>query len=198
MGRVYTTSVAEAERWDQVYASEPHLYTRDANALLIEVAGGLTPGTALDIGMGEGRNARYLASLSWDVTGVDVSREGTGRAREQSATIHVVHGAIEDFDLGTDRWDLILGMYVHGVMLRESARVVKALRPGGLLVIEGFHRDVMKEGVDGLSGGLLGYTSNALLRHYLPLRVLRYEETRGLADWRRIDAPLVRMVARKE
>lgn len=190
--------MAEAERWDQVYASEPHLYTRDANALLKEVAGGLTPGRALDIGMGEGRNARYLASLGWEVTGVDVSREGTGKAREQSTGIQVVHGAIEDFDLGADRWDLILGMYVHGVMLRESARVVKALRPGGLIVVEGFHRDVMKEGIDGLSGGLLGYTSNALLRHYLALRILRYQETRGMADWRRIDAPLVRMVARKE
>jgi hypothetical protein len=89
-------------------------------------------------------------------------------------------------------------MYVHGVMLRESARVIEALRPGGMLVVEGFHRDVIKEGVEGLSGGLLGYTSNALLRHYLALRVFRYEETRGLADWRRIDAPLVRLVARKE
>ena len=190
--------MAEAERWDQVYASEPHLYTRDANALLIEVTRALTPGTALDIGMGEGRNARYLASLGWDVTGIDVSGVGTSQAREQSAAVHVVHGAAEDFEMGGDRWDLILGMYVHGVMLRESRRIVQALRPGGLLIIEGFHRDVMKEGVDGLSGGLLGYTSNTLLRHYLSLRIVSYEETRGLADWRRIDAPLVRMVARKE
>jgi SAM-dependent methyltransferase len=190
--------VAEAERWDRVYASEPHLYTRDANALLIEVARRVTPGAALDIGMGEGRNARYLASLGWDVTGIDLSSVGTDQARQQSTAVHVVHGAVEEFDMGRDRWDLILGMYVHGVMLRESTRVIRALRPGGLLVVEGFHRDVMKEGVDGLSGGLLGYTTNALLRHYLSLRIVRYEEIRGLADWRRIDAPLVRMVARKE
>jgi SAM-dependent methyltransferase len=190
--------VAEAERWDRVYAKEPHLYTREANSLLVEVTRDLKPGEALDIGIGEGRNARYLASCGWKVTGVDVSREGTRQAREGSGRVRVVHGAIEDFEMGSNRWDLIVGMYVHGVMLRESARVVEALRPGGLLVVEGFHRDVMKEGVDGLSGGLLGYTSNTLLRHYLGLRVLRYEETRGLADWRRIDAPLVRLVARKE
>jgi SAM-dependent methyltransferase len=189
--------MAEAERWDQVYSRESHLYMKEANALLVQLTRDLKPGAVLDIGMGEGRNARYLAARGWDVTGVDVSGEGTRQAREGSEGVQVVHGAIEEFDMGSGRWDLILGMYVHGVMLRESVRIVEALRPGGLLVVEGFHRDVMQEGVDGLSGGLLGYTSNTLLRHYLSLRVLRYEDTRGMADWRRIEAPLVRLVARK-
>lgn len=189
--------MAEAERWDQVYAGEPHLYTREANALLVEVTRDLPAGMALDIGIGEGRNARHLAARGWEVTGVDVSREGTRRAGESSLGVRVVTGAIEDFEIGHGQWDLIVGMYVHGVMLRDSARIIDGLRPGGLLVVEGFHRDVMREGVDGLTGGLLGYTSNTLLRHYLALRVLRYEETRGMADWRRIDAPLVRLVARK-
>jgi SAM-dependent methyltransferase len=189
--------MAEAERWDRVYASEPHLYTREANALLVEVTRGMKPGAALDIGMGEGRNARYLASLGWEVTGVDVSAEGTRQASETSAGLRVVHGPIEEFEMGSRRWDLIIGIYVHGVMLRQSSRVIEALSAGGLLVVEGFHRDVMREGIEGLTGGLLGYTSNALLRHYLSLRVLRYEETRGIADWRRIDAPLVRLVAQK-
>jgi SAM-dependent methyltransferase len=189
--------MAEAERWDQVYAGEPHLYTREANALLVEVTRDLAPGAALDIGIGEGRNARYLAERGWTVTGVDVSQEGTRLASMSSPNMRVVHGAIENFEIGRGQWDLILGMYVHGVMLRENARIIDGLRPGGLLVVEGFHRDVMREGIDGLTGGLLGYTSNTLLRHYLSLRVLRYEETRGMADWRRIDAPLVRLVARK-
>jgi hypothetical protein len=64
--------------------------------------------------------------------------------------------------------------------------------------VEGFHRDVMKMGIEPVTGGLLGYKTNALLRHYLPLRIERYEERVALADWRRIEAPLVRMVARKE
>jgi len=183
----------EAERWNQVYLREPHLYTQDANALLVGVVRDLPPGRALDIGMGQGRNALYLARLGWDVTGIDVSVEGV---RQVGEGVRAIHASVEEFDLGCGQWDLILGMYVHGVLLRESRRIVAALKPGGLLVVEGFHRDVMKEGIEGLTGGLLGYTSNALLRRYLDLTVLRYEETRGLADWRRIDAPLVRMVAR--
>jgi hypothetical protein len=78
-----------------------------------------------------------------------------------------------------------------------SSRIVAALRPGGLLVVEGFHRGVMECGLSGLTGGLLGYQTNALPRHFLGLRIERYEDRVALADWRQIEAPIVRMVARK-
>jgi len=186
--------MAERERWDEVYAREPHLYTTEPNALLVETVRDLAPGKALDLGMGQGRNALWLAARGWDVTGVDISGEGIRLAAAAGGNLRTVHSAIEDFDLGRAEWDLIAGLYVHGVLLRESRRIIAALKPGGLLVVEGFHRDVMKEGVDGLTGGLLGFTTNALLRQYLSLRVLLYQETRAPADWRRINAPLVRFV----
>ena len=189
--------MAETERWDRVYAHEPQLYTTEPNALLVEVAEAMTPGRALDIGMGQGRNAGYLALRGWDVTGVDVSGEGVRQARASAAGVRVVHQAVEEFEMGVAEWDLIAGIYVHGVVLRESERIIAALRPGGVLVVEGFHRDAMKLGFEGMTGGLLGYKSNALLRHFLPLRVERYEDRMALADWRRIEAPIVRMVARK-
>ncbi len=190
--------MAEADRWDQVYADEPHLFNPAPNALLMEIASAMAPGRALDIGMGQGRNAVWLAARGWEVTGLDVSREAVRQAGAHQGGLRVLHAAAEDFDIGEGRWDLIAGIYVHGVMLRESARVIAGLRAGGRLVIEGFHRDVMKMGIGGLTGGLLGYKTNALLRKYLDLRIERYEERIALADWRRIEAPIVRMVARKE
>jgi SAM-dependent methyltransferase len=190
--------MAEADRWDQVYATERHLFTTAPNALLVDVAGAMTPGRALDIGMGQGRNSVWLAEHGWDVTGLDVSGEGIRQAAMYQGRLRVEHVAAEDFAIGDEQWDLIAGIYVHGVMLRESARVIAGLRPGGRLVIEGFHRDVMKLGIDGLTGGLLGYKTNALLRKYLELRIELYEERIAMADWRRIEAPVVRMVARKE
>ena len=190
--------MAEAERWDRVYTSEPELYTTSPNALLIEVEGRLTPGRALDLGVGQGRNALYLASRGWDVTGVDVSAEGVRLTEAARGGVRVVRQAVEEFVMGEAQWDLIVGMYVHGVLLRTAAKITAALRPGGLLVVEGFHRDVMSLGVSGLTGGLLGYQTNALLRHFPLLRIERYEDCVAMADWRRIQAPIVRMVARKE
>jgi SAM-dependent methyltransferase len=190
--------MAEVERWNQVYREEPHLYSAAPNALLMEVAGAMPPGRALDIGMGQGRNAAWLADRGWDVTGLDPAEEGIRQAASKNARVRLVHSTLEDFTIEPEAWDLIAGIYVHGVMLRESARVIDGLAKGGRLFIEGFHRDVMKLGIDGMTGGLLGYKSNALLRKYLALRIERYEECTALADWRKIEAPLVRMVARKE
>src|SRR6266487_356668 len=100
--------MAEPDRWDEVYARQPHLYTREPNALLAEVVRGLPPRTALDIGMGQGRNATYLAGLGWDVTGIDASAEGV---RQVGEGVRAIHTSIEEFDLGSEQWDLILGMY---------------------------------------------------------------------------------------
>ena len=189
--------MAEAERWDQVYVQERHLFTTEPNALLVETAGTMPPGRALDIGMGQGRNAVWLADHGWDVTGLDVSREGIREARTYTGKLRALQTAAEEFAIGEGQWDLIAGIYVHGIMLRESERIIAGLRTGGRLVVEGFHRDVMKLGFAGLTGGQLGYKTNALLRHYLKLSIERYEERIAMADWRRVEAPLVRLVARK-
>jgi hypothetical protein len=64
-------------------------------------------------------------------------------------------------------------------------------------VVEGFHRDVMQHGAKTLDGKPLGFQTNALLRHFLGLRIERYEDTFGFGDWQNRDMPVVRMLARK-
>src|SRR5256885_16308311 len=80
-------AMAEAERWDQVYAREGHLFTTAPNAFLVEVAESLPPGLALDIGMVQGRDAIWLPERGWDVTGLDISGEGLLQASANSGTI---------------------------------------------------------------------------------------------------------------
>jgi 2-polyprenyl-3-methyl-5-hydroxy-6-metoxy-1,4-benzoquinol methylase len=192
----------EGNRWDEVFSRREVAFSTEPNPFLMEVAAGRTPGRALEIGMGQGRNSIWLARQGWDVTGLDGSSEALRQAEEQvrgkDLRLRMVHTALEAFDLGVAEWDMIVGMYVHGLLIRDADRITAALKPGGVLVVEGFHRDVMKLGVEALGGGVCGYTTNSLLRHFPRLRVERYEDRMGLGEWRMIEAPIVRMVARKE
>lgn len=72
-----------------------------------------------------------------------------------------------------------------------------ALKPGGILVVEGFHRDLNRRGVQ---GEYFGYHSNELLKVFGRLRVLYYEDTVAAADWERSgqEAPIVRFLAVRE
>jgi len=87
------------------------------------------------------------------------------------------------------------------VPIKNARRLIDALKPGGLLVIEGHHGEVQALGLRPVSGGPPGYSSNQLLRTFDRLRVLRYEDKFTQAEWSNGPdgkAPVVRFVARKE
>jgi SAM-dependent methyltransferase len=130
--------------------------------------------------------ALFLATQGWEVTGFDISDVGVQLAREAAQKRGLKLAALVDdvdhFDYGQQRWDLVVGMYMHAMITRSAAKIIDSLRPGGIIVVEGFHRDLNRHG---LQGGYLGYRSNELLRAFDRLRVLYYEDTVGAADWDR-------------
>jgi SAM-dependent methyltransferase len=106
----------------------------------------MRPGRALDVGMGQGRNTIFLAQQGWDAVGFDPADRAVAAAQQQAAQLGVKIttrvARAEDFDWGTAQWDLIVLSYVGG---RDSvSNVVRSLRPGGMVLIEGFHRDATK------------------------------------------------------
>jgi SAM-dependent methyltransferase len=188
------------EVWNEVFTQRqgrefPH------NKFLAETIRGRKPGKALDIGMGEGRNALFLATNGWEVTGFDISDVGVRLTREaaqkKGLKLEALVDDVDRFDYGRQRWDLVVGMYMHALITRNAAKIVDSLKPGGIIVVEGFHRDLNRSG---LSGGPIGYRSNELLRAFDRLRVLYYADTVGPADWERSgqDAPVVRFIAVRE
>lgn len=67
------------------------------------------------------------------------------------------------FDYGTERWDLVAAIYIHGLLTVKPEAVVRSLKPGGILVFEGFHRDALPDA---------GYRTNELLTIFGGLTVL--------------------------
>lgn len=181
----------ESELYDKVYAGQPSFNTKP-NALLVEAVKGRNPGAALDIAMGLGRNSIYLASQGWNVTGFDVSGVGVKtaaqRALAQGLTIHAVHSSDEDFDFGEARWDLIANLYA--MEKRSVRRIARALKPGGIVVVEAGHKSA--------GGAPFEYDSNELLEIFKGFRILRYEEPVQVSDWGKAQPiRLVRLIAEK-
>jgi SAM-dependent methyltransferase len=171
------------------------------NALLVETVRGLRPGTALDADMGEGRNAIYLAQQGWQVTGVDVAEKALAYAQARAKKIGVpLTTEVADmakYDWGTNKWDLIVLSYAGG---RDyAARVQKALKPGGLVVLEAFHMDATEK-IQVVDGDYrVFFKTDELKKLYgdAGLQIVRYEEPIGTADFTKQQLRLVKLVARK-
>jgi len=187
----------EIERWNRILTAEKPAFNTQPNAFLVEMVKNRKPGAALDVGMGQGRNAIYLARQGWTVTGFDPADKAVAQANAAAAKLGVklttvIQGS-EDFDFGESRWDLIVLSYVT---VRDiSDRVVRALKPGGIIVVEAFHRDVTKQRPVG--GGVV-FDSNELLTLFAGLRVLRYEDADATSDFGGAGSRAVRLCAMKE
>ena len=105
----------------------------------------------------------------------------------QALKLNTVAAKDSMFDMGVEKWDLILLSYVD--MRHLAARVVRALAPGGIVIAEYFHRD--SHGVSG------GFGDNELMSLFPELRVVRYEDAEGISDFGKTKDRLVRLAAEK-
>lgn len=178
----------DALGYNKLYAdpAPPH-FTLAANAFLVAVTKDLKPGKALDIATGQGRNAVYLATQGWDVTGFDIAGEGlraaTRNAAAAGARITTVQAGFDDFDYGTERWDLITLIYTDAPQLdpKYVARVIASLKPGGLLVYERPMRSLLNPEPYWPETEL--DKKNSLLKAWSDLQIVSYQDDLGIADW---------------
>lgn len=137
----------DREFWDARYAERDHLWSGEPNAVLVEEVSGLAPGTALDLGCGEGADAIWLARRGWRVTAADISAVALGRAARHAADAGVAdridwrrHDLGESFPEGA--YDLVSAAFLHSpgeTMPRERIlrAAAAAVAPGGRLLVIG-------------------------------------------------------------
>jgi len=186
----------EADRWNETYSSGRGFKAKP-NALLVEAAKYLPAGKALDLGVGQGRNAIYLAQHGWDVTGVDITEVGIeqarARARELGLKLTLVLQDADVFNYGREQWDLVTVIYFNP--RPYAKRIQTALKPGGVVVVEGYHRNATKK--LRISAGVV-FDSGELRELFKGFEVLRYEEVEDVADFGLEKVRLVRLVGRKK
>lgn len=188
--------LAQADQYNPLYRGEAgEVFSRKPNAFLVAMTRDRKPGAALDVGMGQGRNAIYLAQNGWDVTGIDSADEGVRQAKTEATRLglklHAEVAKFEDFDFGEARWDLIVLTYEPTKAI--APKVVRALKPGGAVLVEDRHLDTRRVWPAGT------FADNELLSLFPGLRVLKYEDVWARPDWsaKGVDERLVRLFAEK-
>ena len=187
----------EIERWNRILTSEKPNFNVLPNQFLVDRTKGLKPGRALDVGMGQGRNALFLAQQGWEVTGFDPAGKAVAAAEAQAKALGVkltTQVARDDqFEFGADRWDLIVLSYVSLRHLLPQVR--QALAPGGFVIVEAFHRDATKAA--SIGGGVV-FDSNELLRLFDGFRIVHYEDADATGDFGKQMTRVVRLFAQKQ
>jgi SAM-dependent methyltransferase len=141
--------MSEIERWQTRFAAPGYLFGTAPNAFLKSKADLLkskAPGKALSIADGEARNGVFMAEQGLDVLSLDASAIAQDKARKL-ASERGVKLRLELADLTTWTWpvaeyDVIAGIFFQFTLPEERARIFasikRALKPGGLLLIQGY------------------------------------------------------------
>ena len=143
----------DSSLWDQRYEDSELMWSAGPNLFLPPLVEGVSPGTALDVACGEGRNAIWLARQGWDVTAFDFSAVGIDKARELAGDTHVewIVADATTFE-PTKRFDLVVIFYLHlpaDQLAASFARAIDALAPGGTLFAVGHALANIEHGVGG-------------------------------------------------
>jgi 16S rRNA G1207 methylase RsmC len=129
--------------WEDFYGGERR-WSGKPNAALVEEVADLEPGTALDLGCGEGGDAIWLAAQGWTVTATDISQTALDIAARHAAEAGVTvswqrHDLAESQPAG--RFDLVTTSFLHSKVELPRAQILRAaagaVASGGTLLIVG-------------------------------------------------------------
>ncbi|WP_448808920.1 class I SAM-dependent methyltransferase [Agromyces bauzanensis] len=141
-----TAAIFEPPSWEERYSGEQKVWSGNPNPQLVTEASGLFPGTALDVGCGEGGDVIWLARQGWRVTGADFSANGLARAAKHAEEAGVADRVdwwqvdARTFAAGGRLYDLVTTHYLHppdGGMVDVTRRLAEAVAPGGHLLVVG-------------------------------------------------------------
>jgi len=129
--------------WIKKYETDSYVYTKDVNQFVVELTSSLTPGTAIDLAGGEGRNAVWLAEKGWQVENIDFAQNALDKcvllAKERGVDAKVLTTCASalDFTSQLAPVDLAVVAYLH-IYSHQFAvamqNAVAALKPGGTLM----------------------------------------------------------------
>lgn len=133
--------------WDRRFAAPDYIFGTEPNRFLTAHAHRLPAGAeVLDVACGEGRNSVWLARQGHRVTGFDISPLALDKARrlatDRRVAVAFAEGDVRQHEWQPDRWDAIVCIFIQFAAPDDRARLFDgfftALRPGGLVLLQGY------------------------------------------------------------
>jgi ubiquinone/menaquinone biosynthesis C-methylase UbiE len=150
--------MSELARWNARYSTPDYHFGKAPNAFLKSQQHLLQPGMkALSVSDGEGRNGVWLAEQGLDVHTFDFSPKALAKARalaaERGVSLRIEQGDIHTWNWPDAAYDVVVAIFIQFSTVPEREKVFaglkKALKPGGLLLIEGYRPEQLKYGTGG-------------------------------------------------
>lgn len=169
------TKPDQAAFWNERYSSDEYLFGTAPNAFLAREVNRLAPGSkVLAVADGEGRNSTFLAQHGHKVIATDVSEKALEKARRLAERRGV---EVEYLKVDLSKWDwpenafgAVVGIFIQfaGPALRDEIfeGIHRSLRPGGLLLLEGYREEQLAYGTGGPPNVENLYTEDGLCRSF--------------------------------
>ena len=176
---------AAAATWNERYSGEDYVFGREPNEYLRAQAALFAPGSrALCVADGEGRNSVWLAHQGLHVEAFDVAQAGVAKARRlaDEARVSVAYhvAGCDEWPWAVDAYDLVVAVFVQFAdpEMRERlfANIVRALKPGGLLVLQGYTPKQLEYKTGGPGALSHLYTADLLRRAFASLQIVELVE----------------------
>jgi len=162
----------EREDWNRRYAAQELVWTAEANRFLVAEVEHLSPGRALDLAAGEGRNAVWLAARGWSVRAVDFADvafakgKQLARMREVANRIDFQVADLRDYAIEPRHFDLVAVLYLHLVEAELApilARAARAVASGGTFLLVGHDATNLTNGHGGPQDAAVLYTAEQVV-----------------------------------
>ncbi len=128
----------ELPDWEERYRQPGYFCGTRPTEFLQEHFSELPRGAALDLAMGEGRNALFLAQQGFSVTGIEKSPTAVAKARKRAHDLGValacIQADLENYALPVEQYDVVLCF--NYLQRNLFPAMVRALKPGGALMME--------------------------------------------------------------
>ena len=173
------TSQDSKTQWDERYSRATFIFGKSPAQFLAENYHFIPyEGTVLDMGMGEGRNAVFLAQKGYKVTGIDISSVAVKKsyllAQEFGVKIKGVVASLKEYKIQPNSFDAIVCFYYVDRSLVE--KIKSWLKPGGILIYEAhtLKEKITKKLNTNSDDEFL--REQELLKLFTGMRVLKYQE----------------------